>query len=127
VLDVAAGRVAACVPGGSPPMIAEAVARRFAEVPAALGGGVAFPGACFAGATAAAALITLAQALPHPTPDGAPLRLVVVQVGPPDAGDRLLRLARLARLAARGLADQLVPLTTPQQIQARLALLEALD
>lgn len=126
ILDVAAGRLTGGSTGNATPTIAAALRKREAEVSSAIGGGVAIPCASIAGAAPAAALVTLASPLHYDTPDGEPLRIVIVMIGPPGAGDRLLRLAHIARLAARGLADRLAPMDSPSQALSRLAILEAL-
>lgn len=124
-LDVAAGRLAEAFPMTPSPAIVSALSKREAEVSSAVGGGVAVPCVHVAGAGPAAALITLDAPLRYDTPDGRPLRLIIILMGAP-GGDRLLRLAHIARLASRGLADQLVPMDAPARVLSRLALLEAL-
>jgi PTS system nitrogen regulatory IIA component len=126
VLDVAASRLAPAAPQHTTPGIAAALRKREPQVSSAIGGGVAVPGAYLAGATPAAALVTLARPLPYDTPDGEPLRLVIVLTGPRSDSHRLRTLAQIARLAARGLADQLAPMDSPEQALARLTLLETL-
>jgi PTS system nitrogen regulatory IIA component len=126
VLDVAAGRLAAACPPHTIPAIADALRKREHQASSAIGSGVAVPGAYLAGAIPAAALVTLARPLQYDTPDGEPLRLVIILTGPRNDGNRLLRVAHIARMAARGLADRLAPMNSPAQALSRLALLEAL-
>lgn len=104
--------------------LADALRAREAEVSSAVGFGVALPCLYQGGAPPRAALVTLAPALTHDTPDREPLRVVIVTVGAPPAEERLLALASLARLASRGLADELLALDTPAQVLARLRSLE---
>lgn len=125
-LDVVAGRLVSATTSGSAPTLAAVLKHRESEASSAIGGGVAVPCAYVSDAEEAAALITFAAPLPYPTPDGEPLRLLVVLVGPPEATHRRLRLAHVARLSARGLADALVVLESPHLVVSRLALLETL-
>lgn len=124
LLDVVAGRLAEGSKRHAGPAIAAALKKREREVSSAIGGGVAVPCAYLAGADEAAALITLAAPLEYSTPDDEPLRLLIVFVGPPEAMHRRVRLAHVARLSARGLADQLTEMNSPSQVLAKLALLE---
>lgn len=125
VLDIAAGRLARAT-GQSAPTIGAALKKREREVASTLGSGVAVPCAHTAGPESAAALVTLATPLEYDTPDHEPLRAVIVLAGPRDSTDRRLRLAHIARLAARGLADDLARAQSPTQVLSRLALLELL-
>jgi PTS system nitrogen regulatory IIA component len=125
VLDVAAGRLADPSVENATLTIALELKKRESEASSAIGGGVAVPRAYVAGAAPAAALITLATPLPYDTPDGEPLRLVIVLLGA-GGSDRLIRLVQIARLAARGLAERLAPMDSAAQILSRLELLEAL-
>lgn len=123
-LDVAAGRLADASPSTTADALAAALRRREAEVSSAIGGGVAVPSAYVPGIAPAAALVILGSPLAYDTPDGAPLRLIVVLLGPRGADDRVLRLAQVARLAARGVAGSLAACDSPSQVLARLADLE---
>lgn len=123
-LDVAADRLAGATDPPSAAELAAAFRRHEGEAPSGIGRGVAVPCASVPAVPEAAALITLAAPLEYPTPDRAPLRLVIVLVAPPKARDCRIRLAHVARLSTRGLADALAPLETPSEILARLALLE---
>ncbi|THF65320.1 helix-turn-helix domain-containing protein [Pseudothauera rhizosphaerae] len=107
VLDLAAGRLADACPRVDAAYVAAALHAREAEVSSAIGGGVAVPCAYVAGAEPAAAVIVLDEALAYDTPDGRPLKVVIVLVGPRDDPGRRLVLAQIARLAGRGLADRL--------------------
>lgn len=124
-LDIVAGRLVGASKGCSAPMLAAALKSREHNVSSAIGGAVGVPCAYLSKADEAAALVTFASPLAYPTPDGEPLRLLIVLMGPPEATHRLLRLAHVARLTARGLADALVALESPRQVISRLALLEA--
>lgn len=126
ILDVAVGRFASTPLTCDPSVIAQALRTREADVPSAIGGGVAVPCAYVPGAPAAAALVTLARPMRYDTPDGKPLRLVIVLLGSTQAGDRLLHLADIARMSARGLVEQLTRMSSPGEVLARLALFEGL-
>lgn len=117
-LELAAGRLAES-PGGAA-RLADALRCHERELRSGVGHGVAVPWAALPVTTAAAALVTLANPLAYPTPDGMPLRLLVVLVGPPGAREHRIRLAHVARLATQGLADALCPLDAPSEILARL-------
>ena len=124
VLDVAAGRLAGLA-GKSAPAISSPLKAREREVTSAIGSGVAVPCAYLEAIDPAAVLVTLADPLKYETPDGLPLRAVVVLAGPRNSMDRRLRLAHLARLTARGLADHLASAESPAGLLSRLALMEA--
>ncbi len=125
-LDVAAGRLAAVSLGMGAARLATALRRREEEASSAVGNGVVVPHAVVAGWPApAAALVTLAHPLKADTPDGQPLRLVLVLVNAPDHS-HLVRLAQVARLASHGLAHRLGELRNPDQVLEQLAMLEAL-
>jgi PTS system nitrogen regulatory IIA component len=124
VLDVAVARFASTSLMCDPSTIANALRKREAEVSSAIGGGVAVPCAYVPGAPPAAALVTLARPMRYDTPDRTPLRLVIVLLGSTQAGDRLLNLADIARLSARGLVDQLTQIDSPGEALSRLARLE---
>jgi PTS system nitrogen regulatory IIA component len=75
--------------------------------PTALGRGVAVPHAVVPGASTTATLVTLAEPLDYPSPDGEPIRLAVVLVSGAPGHAHLELLARIARLASRGVASEL--------------------
>ncbi len=122
VLDMAAGRLTTGGPAELASLRASLRARE-GEVSSAIGGGVAVP-VIYAGASSRAALVTLDRPLRVETPDGKPLRLVVVLAGPRDSASRRRVLAQVARLAARGLADELARTDSPAAALRRLAALE---
>lgn len=121
VLDVAAGRLG--LPG--PQQIATALRRREAELASTLGAGVAMPALHLTGHPERAVLVVLDPPLPTSTPDQEPLGVVVIVVGEAPARERMVRLARIAALAERGLAAALRPLESPEAVLARLGQLEA--
>jgi PTS system nitrogen regulatory IIA component len=125
-LDVAAGRIAADLPGVSASQLGAELRRREAGASSAVGNGVAVPHAFVENAAPLAALVTLAQPLSEETPDGVPLRLLVVLVGGEKGPPRLMRLAHVARLASHGLAERLADAEQPSQVHARLEELESL-
>ncbi|MCP3141925.1 helix-turn-helix domain-containing protein [Pyxidicoccus xibeiensis] len=125
-LDVAAGRLAAMNPDVSASSLAARLRQREEEVPSAVGNGVAVPHAFVSGwAPQAAALVTLASPLRTETPDGLPLRLLVVLVGTAGRA-HLMRLAHVARLASDGLVDQLGEARSSQEVLERIGELDAL-
>jgi nitrogen PTS system EIIA component len=110
--------------GGAARSVAGHILAREREAPSLLGDGVAVPHA-LGHLPAVAALVVLGRPLREPTPDGEPVRLAVVVAGP--AGARSLELmAQIARLAGRGLADELCGQRDPARILARLEALESL-
>ena len=125
-LDVAAGRLSADCPGVDTARLGAELRRREAEASNAVGNGVAMPHAFVENAPPLAALVTLGQPLRGDTPDGIPLRLLVVLVTSERGPTWLSRLAHVARLASHGLAERLADAEQPQQVLERLVELEAL-
>ncbi|QRO00897.1 PTS sugar transporter subunit IIA [Archangium violaceum] len=125
-LDVAAGRLVGSCPGMSAPWLVAELKRREAEASSMVGNGVAVPHAIVEHAAPVAAVVTLAKPLKAETPDGLPLRLLVVLVGGERGRAHLVRLAHVARLASHGLAERLADEEQPQQLLSRLTELEAL-
>ncbi|THF63871.1 helix-turn-helix domain-containing protein [Pseudothauera nasutitermitis] len=107
VLDLAAGRLAESLPGTDAVSLARLLRASEAEVSSAIGGGIAVPCGYVSGVGALAAVVVLNEALHYDTPDGQPLRAVMVLLGPRDDPGRRLVLARIAGLAARGMAEAL--------------------
>jgi PTS system nitrogen regulatory IIA component len=125
-LDVAAGRLAAARPGAEASSLAALLRQREEEAPSTVGNGVAVPHAFVSGwEPPAAALVTLARPLKLDTPDGLPLRMLVVLAGAPGRA-HLMRLAHIARLARDTLADQLSEARSAQQVLERLEAMDAL-
>jgi nitrogen PTS system EIIA component len=124
-LDVVAGRLADGRSQTTESSLATALRQREAEVSSAVGNAVAVPCAYFASAAPAAALVTFARPLRYETPDRQPLRVLVVLIGPRRSSERLPRLAHVARLAARGLAERLATVNSPSEALQRLATMEA--
>ncbi|MCY1036832.1 PTS sugar transporter subunit IIA [Corallococcus sp. BB11-1] len=125
-LDVAAGRLASALPGLDAAALAQGLRQREGETPSQVGSGVAVPHAFVSGAAPVAALVTLARPLKTDAPDGQPLRLVVALVDGHRGRARLMRLAHVARLAGRGLADRLQGAEDARQVLETLEELEAL-
>jgi PTS system nitrogen regulatory IIA component len=124
-LDVAAGRLAALSREVGAAALAAMLRQREEETPSTVGNGVAVPHAFVSGWThPAAALVTLARPLRMETPDGLPLRLLVVLVGSRGRA-HLMRLAHVARLASDGLADRLAGARDAHQVLERLSALDA--
>jgi nitrogen PTS system EIIA component len=124
--DMAIGRLCAACPGVEPARLAEVLERREAEASCSVGNGVAVPQAVIEGVAPVAALVTLAKPLRHETPDGQPLRLLIVLVGGDRGRARLMRLAQVARLASHGLATRLQDAQHPREVLTHLEELEAL-
>ncbi|WP_224364877.1 helix-turn-helix domain-containing protein [Hyalangium versicolor] len=124
--DMAIGRLCAACPGLGTSQLAEELERREAEASCSVGNGVAVPHAVIEGVAPLAALVTLAKPLRHETPDGQPLRVLIVLVGGDRGRARLMRLAQMARLASHGLATRLQDARHPSEVLARLEELEAL-
>lgn len=104
--------------------VAAKILEREAESPSLLGKGVAAPHAIVPRVPAAGAIVTLARPLRTRTPDGVPLRAIVVLVAPAGGQRQVQLLAHVARLAVRGLASVLAEAKTPDKLLGRL---EALD
>jgi len=120
VVEIAAARLG--VSGRAARAAAEHILARERESPSLLGSGVALPHALGSHLPRAAALVTLARPLREETPDGEPVRLAVVV----SASSRSLELlAQVARLASRGLADELCGVTRPERLLERLEALES--
>jgi PTS system nitrogen regulatory IIA component len=123
-LDVVAGRLAALSPAVGATDLAAMLRQREEEMPSTVGSGVAVPHAFVSGwPQPAAALVTLARPLRTETPDGLPLRLLVVLVGTRGRG-HLMRMAHVARLASAGLADRLAEARDSHQVLERLRALD---
>jgi len=104
--------------------VADHILARERESPSLLGSGVALPHALGSQLPRAATLVTLAKPLREATPDGEPVRLAVVVSA--SAGSRSLELlAQVARLASRGLADELCGIRSPERLLERLEALES--
>jgi len=125
-LDVAAGRLVGACPGMSAPRLVAELKRREVEASSMVGNGVVVPHAFVEHAPPVAAVVTLARPLKAETPDGLPLRLLVVLVGGERGRAHLVRLAHVAWLASHGLAERLADEVRPQQLLARLTQLEAM-
>lgn len=123
VIDVAAGRLAT-LSGKSATEISAPLRAREREVSSAIGSGVAVTCAYLSGIQPAAVLVTLAQPLSLDAPDGLPLRTMIILAGARDLPDRRLHLAHLAHLTARGLSERLRDVTSPEEVLARLSLME---
>jgi PTS system nitrogen regulatory IIA component len=124
VFDVAAGRLAAAL-GRTGALLSAALKAREREVSSAIGGGVAVPCVMLEDADPTlAVVVTLARAVAVETPDGVPLRTVVVLGAPRASSDRRLRLIQLARMTARGLSLELAEANSPAAVLACLRQLE---
>ncbi|WP_342377938.1 helix-turn-helix domain-containing protein [Myxococcus stipitatus] len=126
VVDVVAGRLAAALPGVDAARLVEGLSQLDGLSSCSVGGGVAVPHVFLPGVPSVVALVTLAKGLRVDTPDGRPLRLVVAAVDGERGRARLIRMAHVARLAARGLAERLDEARQPAQVLAALEELEAL-
>lgn len=99
------------------------ILEREEAAPSMMGSGVIAPHAIVPGRPSAAAIVTVAHPIRARSPDGVPIRVGIVMVESSDSR-HLQRLAHVARLAARGLADTLADLRTPAQVIAALAPLD---
>jgi PTS system nitrogen regulatory IIA component len=126
VIDVAAPRL---LPAGrlSARELSERIRHRERAASTALGGGLAVPHALLPGVPPHAALITLAQPLVAQTPDGAPLRLVLVCVLPKEGTTHLHALAAAARIALHGSAAELLEKHDKQDPEALLQALRQIE
>ncbi len=98
--------------------------RREEDVPSAIGAGVALPIVCWPGAVPQAVLLTLRPPLRARTPDGVPLRTVVLLAGPLKDPMRRAMIVHCARLAARGLCTALAACDTADDALLALQQLE---
>jgi len=89
-----------------------------------MGAGVVAPHAIVPGQPSRAVLVVLARPVKARTPDGLPIQTAIVVIE--GAADRthLERLAHVARLAARGLANVLEPARSPDEALRELAALD---
>jgi nitrogen PTS system EIIA component len=106
-IDVAATRLAPRGTKPDAPEIAAQLARREQEAPSPLGGGIAIPHAMIPELAGRAALVTLCPPIDAATPDGGPLEVVVVLMLRSGEATELALLARVAKLAAPGIAKRL--------------------
>lgn len=114
-IDVAASRLSR--PGMSlrPLQIAQAVHQREREASTALGGGLWVPHAVLPEVGPVAVLMTLEAPLMMPTPDGLPIRVVVLLISDSNGKNWLELLAQLARMANSDLTPALGAASTPDQ------------
>jgi len=118
VVDVAATRLAGDDGRADAVTIAGSILSRERAAPSALGSGLAIPHAAIAGVTARAVAVTLRRPLKVDTPDGLPLRLVVVHVQPTSTShaSRLADIADLARLAEPEIVEKLAASRVPEDL-----------
>jgi len=90
----------------------------------AMGAGVVAPHAIISGQPSRAVLVTLARPIKARTPDGLPIQTAIVLVETAPDRAHLERLAHIARLAARGLANVLERARTPDDALRQLATLD---
>ncbi len=124
-IDVAAQRLARAAPNLALPEIVQRIRARESECATALGSGVAVPHAVLPGTAPLAAMVTFGQPMAMATPDGLPVRVLVVLVDEPGSLS-LCRLGHVARLARRGLADRVGSQTTAAGVFSVLRSLEAI-
>ncbi|NVB84167.1 MAG: helix-turn-helix domain-containing protein [Kofleriaceae bacterium] len=104
--------------------LARDLLEREEAAPSMMGGGVVAPHAILPGEAVRAALVVLGRPIKTRTPDAVPLQVAVVLIEPAADRRHLDRLAHVARLAGRGLAETLSPARTAEQA---LRLLASLD
>jgi nitrogen PTS system EIIA component len=90
----------------------------------AMGAGVVAPHAIVPGQPSRAVLVILARPIKARTPDGLPIQTAIVLVEPAADRSHLERLAHIARLASRGLANALERTRTPDDALRELAALD---
>lgn len=122
VVGIAATRLA--TDRGIAKTLVKKILEREAESPTLLGGGVAAPHAIVPGVRAAGAVLALAKPLRMRTPDGIPIRVVVVLVAPTPGKRQVQMLTHVARLALRGLATLLTDVKTSEKALARIETLD---
>jgi PTS system nitrogen regulatory IIA component len=114
-VDVAATRLAEKGSTLSSAAIAHAIMTREATCASALGSGLAVPHAVIGSGRPHAVVVTLRRPLVVDTPDGAPLRLLIVHVHP-GAPSHTVALAQLARLAEEAIVATAASSRTPHEI-----------
>lgn len=124
-LDVAASKLCERGEALRPRDLAEQLLLREREAPSSVGGGVAIPRTLAAGLSPRMALVTFARRMRLSTPDDVPLRALFVTVSPDRGVEHIARLARVAQLASRGVADALEQVRSPEQARAVIAGIEA--
>ncbi|AKF07808.1 Transcriptional regulator, XRE family protein [Sandaracinus amylolyticus] len=122
--QIASARLAALPRMPDASVLAEAFRAREEEVGAGVGAGVGVLCAAVAGAQPRAALVLLAPPLATDAPDAEPLSVLVLLVAPTRSRETLLRVAHVARLAARGMASALRDVAHPDEARQRVATLE---
>jgi nitrogen PTS system EIIA component len=101
-----------------PASIAEAIMARERMASTAVGGGLAIPHAVLPHAIRRAVVVTLRPPLKIETPDGVPLRLLVVHLQPAVSAhaSRLADLADLARLADPAVVEKIAAPRDPKKV-----------
>lgn len=109
-----------------PRSVVAEILKREHDASSALGSGVLVPHASLRGSTTEIVLVTLAQPLAIPTPDQAPVRVVVVLVSGESGRRQLEILAHIARCARHGLVDELCHAHSPARLLTKLAAIESM-
>lgn len=124
-LDVAAGRL--CGRGEQPSAreLAANLLAREDEAPTAVGRGVAIPRTFVGSWAPRMVLVTFANKVKVRTVDGAPLKALFVMVSPDRGAEHIARMAQVACLANRGIADELATVRSAPQARQVVAQLEA--
>lgn len=123
-IDLAAAKLVCPGEPVDAPRVAQAIQTREREAASLLGGGLAVPHAADPRVPRRAAVVTLAEPLVLATPDGAPVRVVVVLYGGAPGQSELELLARVARLAHPTVVDALAQASSELEVLAELARLE---
>lgn len=92
----------------------------------AIGGGFAAPHAIVDGIADTAVLVTLAQPIHVTTPDGGPLRVVILVLSAKSGRSHLETLARVARVASYGTAEELTRASSPDKVRELIERIESL-
>lgn len=120
-IDVAASRLWVRNETPAPRQLAADLLARESEASTSVGKGVAIPRTFVPGWEPRMVLVTLARKVRLKTPDGVPLRALFVMVSPNRGFDHIARMAQIARLANRDIADELEGIRSPERARACLA------
>ena len=120
-LDVAASRLSGRNERPTPRQLAADLLARESEASTSVGKGIAIPRTFVPGWEPRMVLVTLARKVRLKTPDGLPLRALFVMVSPDRGLDHITRMAQIARLANRDIADELEAIRSPERARACLA------
>lgn len=117
-----------CLELDARPLSPSALPRLFGDAQAlastAVGNGVAVPWALAPSVESQVAVVTLSRALKMATPDDVPVTVVVLVLSRDRSTDHLASIARVARMASRGLASELAGIGDVDDARHRFVSLE---